>query len=418
VILNFAIFLCNLQVIGMAQDYVGSNNINLLVPSGQFGTRLAGGEDAASPRYIFTHLSPVARHLFPEDDDILLQYLEDDGQMIEPQFFCPIIPLLIVNGSQGIGTGWSTFIPPHDPRSVLDYIRAKLENKQSMPAIEPYARGFSGIIEREAEGRGYVSYGRVEQINNKTVLIDELPIGTWTNSYKAQLLTMRDKGVITDFEENHTTTKVSFKVQLKPLQLSKLKKTGLEKAFKLKSNLLLTNMNAFDSSNSISQFDSAEAIADAYFPTRMSLYHDRKSVLESEMNYAATVLRNKARFIKAISGGEVDLIGGRSTKEDTVNSLRNLGFHSVSELETIRKNNSLNRDLVEEGETSEIVVPAVPVNSHFDYLLNMPLSSLQVERIEGLRREATKTEKELHDIKTKRPEDLWMADLEKLAPHL
>jgi DNA topoisomerase-2 len=403
----------------MAQDYVGSNNINLLVPSGQFGTRLAGGEDAASPRYIFTHLSPVARYLFPEEDDILLQYLEDDGQSIEPKFFCPIIPLLIVNGSQGIGTGWSTFIPPHDPRSVLDYIRAKLEHNQSMPAIEPYARGFSGIIEREAEGRrGYVSYGRVEQIDNKTVLIDELPIGTWTNSYKAQLLTMREKGVITDFEENHTTTKVSFKVQMQPPQLSKMKKSGLEKAFKLKSNLLLTNMNAFDSSNNISKFESAEAIADAYFPTRMSLYHDRKSVLQSEMNYAATVLRNKARFIEAISEGEVDLIGGRSTKEETANSLRSLGFASLSELETIRKNNSLNRDLVEEGGTSETVVPAERVDSHFDYLLKMPLSSLQVERIEGLQREATKTEKELHDIEKKRPEDLWMADLEKLAPHL
>jgi DNA topoisomerase-2 len=63
----------------MVQDFVGSNNVNLLVPSGQFGTRLAGGEDADSPRYIFTHLSPVARHLFPEDDDVLLEYLEDDG---------------------------------------------------------------------------------------------------------------------------------------------------------------------------------------------------------------------------------------------------------------------------------------------------------------------------------------------------
>jgi DNA topoisomerase-2 len=227
---------------------------------------------------------------------------------------------------------------------------------------------------------------------------------------------MREKGVITDFEENYTTTKVSFKVQLKPLQLSTMKKAGLKKSFKLKSKLLLTNMNAFDSSNRISKFHSAEAIADAYFPTRMSLYHDRKSVLQSEMNYAATVLRNKARFIQALSEGGVDRIGGRSTKEDTANSLRSLGFASVTELETIRKNNSLNRDLVEEeGGTS---VQAESVDSHFDYLLKMPLSSLQVERIEGLQREATKTEKELRDIKTKRPEDLWMADLEKLVPHL
>lgn len=85
----------------MAQDFVGSNNINLLVPSGQFGTRLTGGADAASPRYIFTHLAPITRILFPEEDDVLLNYLEDDGQSIEPEFFCPVIPLLVVNGSQG-----------------------------------------------------------------------------------------------------------------------------------------------------------------------------------------------------------------------------------------------------------------------------------------------------------------------------
>lgn len=80
----------------MAQDFVGSNNVNLLTPSGQFGTRLEGGSDAASPRYIFTFLSPIARLLFPEEDDILLNFQEDEGQVIEPEYFCPIIPLLLV----------------------------------------------------------------------------------------------------------------------------------------------------------------------------------------------------------------------------------------------------------------------------------------------------------------------------------
>jgi DNA topoisomerase-2 len=174
----------------MAQDFVGSNNLNLLVPSGQFGTRLAGGKDAASPRYIFTHLSPVVRRLFPEEDDALLEYLEDDGQMIEPKFFCPIIPLLLVNGSQGIGTGWSTFIPPHDPMSVLDYIRAKLESQLELPLIEPYVNGFKGVIERQPDGRGYSTYGKIKELNKKTVLISELPIGVWTDKYKEHLLKM------------------------------------------------------------------------------------------------------------------------------------------------------------------------------------------------------------------------------------
>lgn len=143
----------------MAQDFVGSNNINLLEPRGQFGTRMAGGKDAASPRYIFTRLSPVARLLFPDVDDSLLEHLEDDGALIEPKFYCPIIPLLLVNGAQGIGTGWSTYIPQYHTIDILEHVRAKLDQKETLPIIRPWARGFTGIIEEKEDGKGYRSTG-------------------------------------------------------------------------------------------------------------------------------------------------------------------------------------------------------------------------------------------------------------------
>jgi DNA topoisomerase-2 len=407
----------------MAQDFVGSNNLNLLDPSGQFGTRLAGGEDAASPRYIFTSLSPVARHLFPEDDDVLLEYLEDDGQLIEPKHFCPVIPLLLVNGSQGIGTGWSTFLPPHNPLSVLDYIRAKLEQRVQLPQIEPYARGFTGEIERQTDGSGYISYGRIKAVNSKTVLIDELPIGVWTSNYKAHLLKMQTKGEISDFVEDHTTTRVSFKVKLKPSQLSRMEQGGLEKAFRLKTNLLLTNMNAFDVDGKIQKFNSAESIADAYFPTRLSLYHDRKSVLQSKMENTATTLRNKARFIQMVSDGQIDLVGGRISKEDTSSMLRNFEFNTMMELEVIKNRNSLNNNAdgensVEADGENSVGADALSVDSDFDYLLRMPLSSLTREKIEDLNHEASKTEQDLKDVSATKPEEVWMSDLEKLASHL
>lgn len=393
----------------MAQDFVGSNNINLLTPSGQFGTRLAGGEDAASPRYIFTHLSPIARYLFPEDDDVLLDYLEEEGQRIEPKFFCPIIPLLLVNGSQGIGTGWSTFIPPHDPLSVVDYIRGKLDNQVNLPQIEPFVKGFSGVIERETDGKGYKSYGRIQQIDNKTLLIDELPIGVWTGKYKDHLVKMQVKGTIADFVENHTTTKVSFKVRLKPSQLNRMKQTGLEKAFRLTSNLQLTNMNAFSENGKIHKFNSPESIADAYFPTRLSMYHERKLVLESKMEYTATMLRNKARFIQMVSDGQIDLIGGQKSKEETSKILQDSGFTTGAELDAIRNQKSSHDNPSESDST---------VSSDFDYLFKMPLSSLTREKIEDLNNEASKTDSELNEIHDTKPEQLWMSDLEKLASHL
>ena len=146
----------------MAQDFVGSNNINLLEPKGQFGTRMAGGKDAASPRYIFTQLSPIARLLFPEVDDPLLSHLEDDGVAIEPKFFCPIVPLLLINGVQGIGTGWSSYIPSHNVKDVLDHVRGKLNDENNLASINPWVRGFKGKLEAKGDEGAYRSLGIIK----------------------------------------------------------------------------------------------------------------------------------------------------------------------------------------------------------------------------------------------------------------
>jgi DNA topoisomerase II len=401
----------------MAQDFVGSNNINLLVPSGQFGTRLAGGADAASPRYIFTHLSPIARYLFPEVDDALLTYREDDGQLIEPHFFCPVIPLLPINGSIGIGTGWSTFIPPHSPQDVLDYIRAKLDGAEHFPPIRPYARGFDGdIIKTES---GYLTLGRALKKSDKTVVIDELPLRLWTDDYKERLLKMREQGEITGFIENHTTTKVSFTVHMKGGQLTRLAKNGLEKGFKLTSSLPTTNIHAFDADGNIQKFSSAEGLADAFFPIRLALYEDRKSVLESDLNHSATTLRNRARFIEAVTTGKVELTTGKKTKEQLSNDLESLGMLKASDLKAIRDDNVLVRRATSLKESAEDIHETdVASTGEFDYLLNMPISSLTSERINELRQDAARKEDLLKNIRDTSAADIWREDLEKLSSML
>lgn len=401
-------------IIGMAQDFVGSNNMNLLVPSGQFGTRLTGGKDAASPRYIFTHLEPIARILFPEADDILLEHREDDGQAIEPYFYCPIIPLLLVNGSQGIGTGWSTFIPPHDPKDVIAYIRAKLDQQEDLPEISPWARGFNGTIAPKKDGNGFSSIGKATQKTSKSVLITELPIGKWTNDYKNTLLSMRDKGQIQSFVENHTTTKVSFTVAMKSVQLDRMIKSGLEKVFKLESSLPTTNMNAFDADNNIVKYEKAEDIADDFFPTRYKLYVNRKSVMQSEMNYNAAMMRNKARFIQAVADGEIDLVRQRQTREETIDRLVELGFLDSRALKSLRQDNVLHQvEAMEDPEDQE----DSGLND-FDYLLNMPLASLTAEKIQELHRDADKNDSQLEELQKTSPEDMWRSDLDRLEARL
>merc|ERR1719409_350430 len=117
-------------IVSMAQDFVGSNNINLLVPSGQFGTRIQGGSDHASPRYIYTRLAPVTRHIFSPLDDAVLNYLSEDGQKIEPKYYVPILPMVLVNGATGIGTGWSTDVPNYSPLEIIENLRRYIRNKK------------------------------------------------------------------------------------------------------------------------------------------------------------------------------------------------------------------------------------------------------------------------------------------------
>ena len=136
-------------IIGMAQNFVGSNNINLLEPLGQFGTRLEMGKDYASPRYIYTHLNPLTRLIFPQDDDSILNYLDDDGEQIEPEYYIPIIPMVLINGAEGIGTGYSFSIVSYNPKTIISYIKDKLINNVNDKKYNfiPYYNGFKGIIQ-------------------------------------------------------------------------------------------------------------------------------------------------------------------------------------------------------------------------------------------------------------------------------
>jgi DNA topoisomerase II len=132
-------------IVCMAQNYPGANNVNLLTPSGQFGTRRMGGKDAASARYIFTKLEPITRAIYHPDDDELLNYLQDDGSQIEPEYYLPVIPMILVNGAEGIGTGWRSSVNNYNPRDVTDNLRRLIKGEE-MQAMVPYYYGFTGDV--------------------------------------------------------------------------------------------------------------------------------------------------------------------------------------------------------------------------------------------------------------------------------
>ena len=218
----------------MAQDFVGANNLNLLQPNGQFGTRLLGGKDSASPRYIYTCLSPMTRLLLRSEDDALLTPQEEEGVSIEPVHFLPILPLVLVNGATGIGTGWSTHILNHNPLDVVDRLLVRLRGASAPSPLQPWYRGFTGTFRAKEEG--FVARGRAEWANEKTLRISELPVGKWTQDYKEFLCDAMQAGkLVARFTENHTDTEVAFTVTVREEDAETLRKDmeATMKAFKL-----------------------------------------------------------------------------------------------------------------------------------------------------------------------------------------
>ncbi len=398
-------------IIKMAQDYVGSNNINLLEPIGQFGSRLLGGKDHASPRYIFTKLSPIARLIFPKEDDKLIKYLEEDGFTVEPECYYPIIPFLLVNGGQGIGSGWSTSFPSYNPMDIIEHVLTKLDHHDGdestkLPLIRPWVKGFKGEISVLEDGRGFKTSGLFERTGKYTFVISELPVGKWTTDYKRTLMKKMDSGQITNFEEDHTTDEVSFKLRVTSEYLKRTEKIGFLRAFDLENNLPTTNMHAFDSKGTIKKYSSAEEIVKEYFPLRLDLYNRRKLMLMNSLKYFSEMLQNRSRFISAVSKNEINFISGSKSQNEIVDILKKCGYKTKSDLDLIKTAHHQKSD------------PSESNMDNFDYLLSIPLDSFSSEKVFNLNQRVKSAKYDLEQLELKKATDMWREDLAILKSEL
>lgn len=392
-------------IIGLAQSFVGSNNINLMKPNGQFGTRLQGGKDAASPRYIFTELSPLTRKIFVESDDALLDYLNDDGQSIEPVWYVPIIPLILVNGSEGIGTGWSSYIPNFNPIDLVNNIR-RMMNGQELQVMHPWYRGFNGVIEKQ--GDKYKISGCIRQIDDTTVEITELPVRFWTQDMKEFLessIVGSDKvqPFIKDYSEYHTDTVVHFVVKLTEKGMAESLSQGLEEKFKLVKIQNMTNMVAFDASGRIKKYESVEEILSEFYSIRLQFYQKRKEYLVNELEKQYNKISNQLRFVQMVINKEQDFLNRK--RKDLLEDLKLKGFMQFPKSKQISIDNA-SETIADEIENDDENV------SGYDYLLSMPLWSLTAEKVEKLLKDKLDKENELDSLLKLTAKDLWNKDLD------
>ena len=387
----------NKAIVGMAQNFIGSNNINLLFPSGQFGSRIKGGQDASSPRYIFTRLERIARILFPEQDDAILKYLNDDGTPVEPRFYVPIIPMVLVNGSKGIGTGFSTEIMCYNPKNIIAYLKNKLCGTKDKIEFLPYYEGFTGEIEKITDTK-FLFKGKYEKMDTDKIKVTELPVGYWTEDFKELLNELqndsdKDKdgkkvaSIVKDVFENYTDTTVEFIISFSKGKLQELESVkcdngsnGLEKLLKLYSTSSTTNMNLFTSEDKLKKYDSVEEIIDDYFDIRLEYYEDRKDFMIESLEKELMILSNKAKYIQELLDGTIDL--RKKKKQEIIDMIKDKEY-----------------DAIESDE-------------EFKYLVKMPMDSVSEENVEKLLKEHHAKQDELERINSTTIETMWLSELE------
>jgi DNA topoisomerase-2 len=358
-------------IVGMARTFVGTNNINLLMPNGQFGSRLQCFDNASS-RYIFTELNPLTKSIFIDTDRPLLKYINDDGTIVEPEWYAPIIPMILVNGCRGIGTGFSTFVPCYKPTDIITSLKNNLLGKDSgtSSALQPWYQKFNGKITETSPGQ-YESHG-VYTETDTTINITELPIGVWTEPYEEWLRTNHSEH-FKSILSNNTDTIVN-------ITMKKVNPTKIGHTLKLTNKFSTHNMHLFDENQRIRKFDTAEDIIHHFIDIRLPLYLKRKNHLIKEYTREQQIMNAKIEFIRAILNGNID-------------------FKRMKNSQVVEYLTQRDYPLVE---------------GNYNYLLHMYINSMTLDNIQKLQKAIDMLTTQLTNLEKMMPTEMWVQDLDKL----
>ena len=388
----------NGAIVGMAQNYVGSNNINILMPNGQFGTRLQGGKDSASERYIFTMLNKITRYIYQASDDNVLEYLNDDGMLVEPLFYAPIIPMVLVNGTKGIGTGFSTDVMCYNPLDIISYLKNKLNNVPNNIDFVPYYEGFKGTISKINDSK-FIIKGKYDKVGNDKIRVTELPVGHWTEDFKElleKLIEPESKNgkkvtaVVKDYDDMSKDTNVDFTITFAKGKLGELETSaddqgcnGVEKLLKLYTTNSNTNMHLFNPKDKLHKYETVTEIIDDYFETRLELYQKRKDFMIAAIEKELLFLNNKSRYIGELLNDTIDL--RKKKKDEVVQMLKSKNYAVIDE------------------------------DVDYKYLTKLPMDSVTEENVDKITKECKSKQQELNILKDTPINTMWCKELDALT---
>jgi len=387
-------------IIGMANEFPGTNNIPILYRDGQFGTRLEGGNDAANGRYIFTKMEALTELIYKNEDEPLLKQVNDDGDWVQPEFYIPILPMILINGCvAGIGTGWSCNIPCFNPKDIITGIKTWLEYEGEvyipdpdnetelisvLPEFEPWYRGYKGSIEVDGENR-FISYGIIEETGKRNeVEVKELPVGMWTSKFVDFCEDLKSSKVIKDVSNYSTPKDVK-------LIIKECGSGGDKKAIKcdydnlkLHTYLYTSNMVVFDENSKLNKYDNVDDILCKFCEVRYSYYVKRKEYQIDSYNKLLRFLGNKERFIKEVINEDIDVM---NVEEKLI-------------IKTL-----VEREYDEDPKKSDD-------EGGYDYLLRLPVRSFTKEKVNQLQADILSNKKILESIEKTTEKEMWLKELD------
>jgi len=374
-------------IVNLAQNFTGSNNINLLNPCGSFGTR--AGDEHASARYIYTYVETITEKLFRVEDNCILENIIDEGDIVEYKNFIPILPIILINGSIGIGTGSSTNILMYNPVELAKDL-IKIMNGNIIKKLDPWYYGFNGTIEKIKNK--YKITGKYEIIDDETVRITEIPIKTSGDDYKkyleSQLSDKNDyrKKLISVWRAKGNNN-IDFEIKFKGNELQKLiKSNGLEKFLKISSTLSTNNYNLYNTKGILTKYNSAIDILNEFYEYRLQMYTKRKKYMIKLIGNELLFLKYKVQFIKDKLNKKI--IIDKQTFETIIHKLKKLKYPKLS------------KDLnAKENEKT------------YDYITRMNMFAVTKEKINELNIEYNKKQKEYDYYVNTSEKDMWKKEI-------
>ncbi len=365
-------------IVNLAQDYTGTNNIPLLQKKGNFGTRF--NQEASASRYIYSYGTDDFFNLFNKEDTFILKQQFFEGTKIEPRYYVPTLPILLINGSEGVSSGFAQKILPRNTNDIKKYIISKLNGRTSRIKLTPYYNNFNGSIDNGNTVKQWEIKGVVKRISKNKVRISEVPIGYDLKSYIKVLDILEDKNIIQSYKDKSENDKFLFEVTIP----SKILKTWDDAT--ILSNLKLIkkvteNYTIVDENNKIRVFENITEIIDRYYSIKLYYMKKRKVFLIKDLIKDIKLLKSKIIFIKLVVSKKLKIMNRKT--EEIINDLK-----KIKKIE--------------------------PVDGSYDFLLKMSISAITIEKQTKMMQDILKYKDELDKLKNISIQQMWLNDIKEL----